>query len=132
MPKQKVFISFDIADRDVKEGLVAQAADPRCPFSFTDNSIKQALTEPWVAEARRLIGGSDFVVVLCGDQTHQAKGVETELQIAKELDKPYALIKATRKYSATRPRSASPAEPMYPATWPTIAALLRGETPQVG
>ena len=129
MAKNKVFICFDIADRDVKQNLVTQAADPSCPFTFTDNSIQQALPDKWVAEARRLIGESDFVIVLCGDQTHQATGVETELRIAKELSKPYALIKATRQYTPTRPRSASPSEPMYPATWPTVAALLRGERP---
>ncbi len=131
MSKKRVFISFDIADRDVKQNLVTQATDPDCPFKFTDNSIQQALPEQWVAEARRLIGESDFVIVLCGDQTHQAKGVEAELQIAKELRKSYALIKATRQCMATRPKSASPAEPMYPATWSTIAALLRGEKPPV-
>ena len=131
MTKTRVFISFDIADRDVKEGLVAQTADPTCPFTLVDNSLQQAVPEKWAAEARRLIAESDYVIVLCGDQTHQAKGVETELQIAKELGKPYALVKSTRKYAATRPKSASPTEPMYPATWPTVAALLRGERPPV-
>lgn len=131
MAKKKVYICFDIADRDVKQNLVTQAADPACPFLFTDNSILQALPEKWVAEARRLIGESDFVIVLCGDQTHQAKGVETELRITKELGKPYALIKATVQYTPTRPKSASPSEPMYPARWPTVAALLRGEKPQL-
>ncbi len=129
MAKKRVFISFDIADRDVKQNMVAQAADPNCPFTFTDNSIQQALPDKWAAEARRLIGESDLVIVLCGDQTHQAKGVETELQITKELKKPYALVKATRQYTPTRPKSASPTETMYPATVPTVSALLRGERP---
>ncbi|MEK6701936.1 MAG: TIR domain-containing protein [Planctomycetota bacterium] len=129
MAKKKVFISFDIADRDVKQNLVTQASDPSCPFTFTDNSIQKSIPAQWVAEARRLIGDSDFVIVLCGDQTHQAKGVETELLIAKDLKKPYALIKATRQYTPTRPKSAGANEPMYPATWPTVAALLRGEKP---
>lgn len=129
MAKKRVFISFDIADRDVKEGLVAQSSDPTCPFTFADNSIQEALPEKWVAEARRLIGQSDFVIVLCGDQTHQAKGVETELQITKELGKPYALITATREYRPARPKSASPTEPIYPSTLATVAALLRGDRP---
>lgn len=129
MAKKRVFISFDIADRDVKEGLVKQSSDPSCPFTFTDNSIQQAIPEKWVAEARRLIAESDYVIVLCGDQTHQARGVETELQITKELKKPYALIKATRTSVATRPKSASPMEPMFSATQATVAALLRGERP---
>lgn len=129
MGKKRVFISFDIADRDVKEGLVKQASDPNCSFTFTDNSLQQAIPEKWAAEARRLIAESDYVIVLCGDQTHQAKGVETELQIAKELKKPYALVKATRTHVATRPKSASPTETMFPATQATVAALLRGERP---
>ena len=131
MAKKKVYICFDIADRDVKQNLVTQAADPNCPFTFTDNSIQQAVPEKWVAEARRLIGESDYVIVLCGDQTHQSKGVETELLIAKELKKPYAFIKATRMHTPTCPKSASPSEPMYPATQATVAALLRGEKPQI-
>lgn len=130
MARQRVFISFDVADRDVKQGLVAQASDPACPFDFIDHSLQNAVPSGWTEAARRLIGQADFVIVLCGDQTHQATGVETELQIAKELNKPYALIRATRLHTATRPKSASPHEPMYPATWPTVAALLRGEKPQ--
>ena len=129
--KKRVFISFDIADLDVKQNLVAQAADPSCPFTFVDNSILQALSEKWVGEARRLIRDSDFVIVLCGVQTHQASGVDTELQIAKELKKPYALIKATRVGIPTRPKSAGPAEPMYAATWNTVAILLRGGWPLI-
>lgn len=129
MAKKIVYIAFDIADRDVKQNLVTQTTDPTCPFTFVDNSIQASFPEKWVAEARKLINESDYVIVLCGDQTHQAKGVETELRMAKELKKPYSLIKATRKYTPTRPRSASPSEPMFSATWSTIAALLRGEKP---
>lgn len=129
MAKLRVYIAFDIADLDVKQNLVTQASDPNCGFTFVDNSIQQALPDKWVAEARRLISLSQHVIVLCGDQTHQAKGVETELQIAKELGKPYSLIKATRKHTPTRPRSASATDPMYPATHATIAALLRGAIP---
>jgi hypothetical protein len=121
---KQVFISFDFADLDVKQGIVAQSKLPNCPFTFTDNSIKEALSGPWVAEAKRLIAASDFVLVICGDQSHQSKGQETEVQIAKELKKPYALVAGTRKYTPTRPPSASPSEPIHPATWPTIAALL--------
>ncbi|MCB9585272.1 MAG: hypothetical protein H6718_07735 [Polyangiaceae bacterium] len=132
MTRSKVFISFDYDhDRSVKEGLVAQSKDPKCPFDFVDHSIKERLSEPWVAEARKLIAASDYVAILCGVQTHQAKGQHIELQLAKELRKPYFLLRASRQRPATRPSSAAPDEVMYPATWPTVAALLRGERPNV-
>lgn len=128
---QKVFISFDYDDLDVKQGLVAQAKMEDAPFEFSDNSIKERLTDGWVAEARKLIGESNFVFVICGEQTHQSKGAETELRLTKEARRPYALISGTRKGTPTRPKSASPTETIYPATWPTLAALLRGERPRI-
>lgn len=115
----------------MKEGLVAQTSDSRCPFEFSDHSIKEVLSGPWVTEARRLIADADCVAVLCGVQSHQSKGQSTELQIAKEVGKSYFLISASRKQPATRPVSASPKELIYPATWPTVAALLRGERPLI-
>lgn len=130
MARPNVFISFDYDDLSVKEGLVAQARDPKCPFDFVDNSIKDVLAERWTAEARRLIGASTFVAVLCGVQSHQSKGQFTELQIAKELGRPYFLLRASRERTATRPKAARSDEPMYAATWPTVAALLRGERPR--
>lgn len=129
MSKPKVFISFDFDDRSVKEGLVAQARDSKCPFDFIDNSIKEPLSERWAAEARRLIVASDCVAVLCGVQSHQSMGQFTELQIAKEVGRRYFLLRAARQQTPTRPKAASPEEPMYPATWPTVAALLGGERP---
>ena len=129
MAKPKVFVSFDYDDRSVKEGLVAQERDPACPFDFADNSITVVLSDGWVAEARRLIAAADYVVVLCGTQSHQSKRQLTELQIAKELGKRHFLLRATREHTPTRPRSARPDEPLYPASWPTVAALLRGEHP---
>lgn len=132
MTRPTVFISFDYDDLSVKAGLVAQAGDPRCPFDFIDNSIREVLTDRWTVEARRLIAASTCVAVLCGVQSHQSKGQFTELQIAKELRRPYFLLRASRDRPATRPKAASPDEPMYPATWPTVAALLRGERPSVG
>lgn len=132
MGRPKVFISFDFEnDRSVKEGVVAQTRVPGCPFDFTDHSIKEPIVSgPWVEEARRLIGEADCVAVLCGRQTHQSNGQLTELQIAKELGRRYVLISATSQHTPTRPKSASPTEPIWPATWESVAALLRGEQPK--
>jgi len=85
--------------------------------------------ERWTAEARRLIAASDCVIVLCGEQTHQSKGVETEIQIAQELDKRYFLLRATRGGTPTRPRHARATDKIWSSRWPTVKTLLEGGTP---
>lgn len=129
MNKMRVFIIFDGALRDVQQELVATAERLKCPFRFLDRTIQKTVPQGLAAGVRHLIAASDFVLVLCGDLTDQARSVEHELRIARELDKPYALIQATGQHDATRPMSVRPDEPMYPATWETVAAILRGEKP---
>ncbi|TMQ04988.1 MAG: hypothetical protein E6J90_50135 [Deltaproteobacteria bacterium] len=124
-----MYIAFDYDDRDVKENLVAQSKLPECPFEIVDSSILQQIPQDWVSVARRLISGSECVLVLCGEQTHQARGVAIELQIAQELGKRYFLLRGTRKGTPTRPRNARASDPVWTFRWPTIHALLDGRTP---
>lgn len=130
MTAKHVYFAFDYdADLDVKKGIIAQSKRENCPFDFEDNSIPRAVTEGWTAEARSRITASDCVIVLCGEQTHQSKGVETELQIAQELGKSYFLLQATRSGTPTRPPNARAKDKIYPSRWPTIRTLLEGGTP---
>ena len=69
------------------------------------------------------------MVVLCGEQTHQSKGVETELQIAQEIGKPYFLLRATRSGTPTPPPNARATDQIWASRWPTIHTLLKGGTP---
>ncbi len=129
MVTKRVYIAFDYDNLDVKEGLVAQSKDPDCPFKLIDNSIREPVSAAWTAEAKRLIASCDYVIVLCGEQTHQAKGVAIELQIAQELDKRYFLIQGTRKGTPTRPKHARADDKIWSSRWPTVLALLEGRTP---
>lgn len=129
MPLKRAYVAFDYDDLDVKENLMAQSKLPECPFELTDASLHKAIPERWVAEARRLIGASDFVIVLCGEQTHQAKGVEIELQIAQETGKRYFLLRGSRKGNPTRPLNARATDKIWTFRWPTIKTLVDGGTP---
>lgn len=130
MTAKRVYFAFDYdADLGVKQGIVAQSKLENCPFDFVDNSISREVPERWTAEARRLIAASDCVIVLCGEQTHQSKGVETELQIAQELEKRYFLLRATRGGTPTRPRNARATDKIWSSRWPTVKTLLEGGTP---
>jgi len=132
MRKPTVYIAFDYDDLDVKESLVSQSRLPDCPFDLRDNSINRHVPAQWSNEARRLIAASDCVVVLCGTQTHQAKGVETELQIAQELGKRYFLLRGTRVGTPTKPRNARETDRIWTFRWPTLQALLENRTPPDG
>lgn len=129
MIKKRVYVAFDYDDLDVKENLIAQSRQSECPFELIDNSINRSVPERWSAEARRRIAACECVIVLCGEQTHQAGGVATELQIAQELRKPYFLLQGTRKGTPTPPRHARADDKIWAFRWPTVEVLVEGGTP---
>ncbi len=129
MVKKRVYVAFDYDDLDVKQNLIEQSKSPDCPFELVDNSINRHVPSQWAAEARRLISASDCVIVLCGKQTHQAKGVGTELQIAQEVGKRYFLLRATRAGEPSRPPNARASDKVWAFRWPTVAALLENRAP---
>ena len=102
--QKRVFISFDYDnDEQVKILLAGQAKNPDSPFEFKDNSVKEHLTGEWKQKVRQRMANIDVVVVLCGTTTHTARGVAEELIIAKELNKPYFLLKAYSNKACTKP-----------------------------
>jgi hypothetical protein len=66
----------------------------------------------------------DQVVVLCGTSTHTASGVDHELKIAKEIGKPYFLLRGYSDKICTKPASST--DTMYDWTWPILKALIGG------
>lgn len=127
--RKKVYIAFDYDDLGVKQNLIAESRRPECPWEFIDKSIKTPIDERWTAEAERLIQSSDLVIVLCGEQTHQATGVAVEIQLAQKLGRRYFLLSGTRTGTPTRPRHTRSDDKIWPYRWPTVQALLMGTTP---
>ena len=127
MAKPRIFISFDYDhDADLKIMLAGQAKLPDSPFDFTDASVKEHLTGDWRAKVKGRISNCDQVIVLCGTSTHTAAGVSHELEIAKELRKPYFLLKGWSDKICTKPSSALGTDSMYNWTWPNLKALISG------
>lgn len=124
---KKVFISFDFDnDSFLKEALVGQAKNPDTPFEIIDQSLKEALTGDWKTKIRPRIQRSDIVVVMCGQKTHTATGVSAELEIAKELGKPYFLLKGYSEKTCTVPKAANASDKMYSWTWDNLKKLIGG------
>ena len=127
MARQKVFVSFDFDnDLTIKMFLVNQSKLEDTPFDIWDSSVKEHMDGDWVAKVKAKIRNVDIVCVLCGEKTHTAKGVAIELQIAKDMGKPYFLLKGYKERTCTKPTTASTADKMYDWTWDNLKTLIHG------
>lgn len=105
--KTRVFISYDYDhDQDLKNLLVGQSRHARSPFHIQDWSIKYA-SKAWRFDARDRIRRVDRVIVICGHHTHQAVGVSAEIEIAREEQVPYFLLRGRKDGWVRRPRGTS-------------------------
>ena len=84
MASKRAFISFDFDhDEDLRTLLVGQAKNPASPFSIADWSVKDPMTGDWISKVRDRIRRTDLTIVICGEHTHTATGVATELRITR-------------------------------------------------
>ena len=125
--KKRVFVSFDYDhDEGAKIMLAGQAKLPDSPFDFTDASVKEHLSGDWKEKVRRRMDNVDLVLVLCGEQTHNANGVTAELMIAQEKSKPYFLLAAYADKTCTKPKATKESDKMYKWTWDNLKGLIDG------
>ena len=128
MATKSAFISFDFDhDLELRDALVAQVKHPDSPFSITDWSVKEPITENWRQNVRDLISRTDLTIVICGEHTHDAAGVAAEVAIAREEGKPYFLLKGRRNKTCTKPKNALKDDKIYKWTWKNLKLLIAGE-----
>ena len=127
-PGQNVFVSFDYDnDARLKDALIGQSRYANSPFNVRDYSMKEAAPQSqWRAEARRRIGLCSVVAVMCGLFTDRAAAVSVEIEIARDLGKPYFLLAGYSDRQCAWPRAATPYDKMYKWTWDNLEALLEG------
>lgn len=121
-----VFVSFDYDhDLDLKTMLVGQAKQDDTPFAIADWSVKNA-SPTWVQDARARIKRVDQVIVLCGNHTGSATGIDVEIKLARELGKPYFLLGGRATGVNQKPRGALSSDKIYDWTWPNLKKLIGG------
>jgi hypothetical protein len=128
--KTRVFVSFDYDnDDDVRKMLLGQAKNRDTLFSFEDWSIKQE-TKGWKEDARKRIRRCEAVIVICGLQTHHAVGVAQEVEIARDEDVPFHLLRGRKIGTCRRPQGTSWMwDTMHDWTWKDIASMC-GHPPE--
>lgn len=125
MATKSVFISFDFDhDNELRGSLVSQAKDQDSPFNITDWSLRKPITEKWKKKVRDIIRRTDLTIVICGEHTHDADGVEAEVTIVQKENKPYFLLKGRRHKTCKKPRSARREDTIHPWRWPTLKKLI--------
>lgn len=81
--KVPVFVSFDYDhDLDLKTLLVNQGRFEDSPFDIADWSVKAA-SPGWKEDARRRIRRVEQVIVICGEFTDTASGVDVEMTMPR-------------------------------------------------
>lgn len=122
---KRVFISFDYDnDKELRATLAGEADKPDSPFQMTDCSVHERLDNNWRKEVRQQIRGADLAIVICGEHTHQAKGVEAELTIAREEGKPYHLLRGRPNKKCNKPANARNIDTIHEWSWDNLEELI--------
>ena len=108
MAKVKVFLSFEFdRDRELQHIFYAQAARGDSCHEIEDYSLKEAYQphndRVWLKKARDQISCSDIVIVVTGQDAHNAPGVEKEVTIAHQEGKDIFQIRPHGKTSGAVP-----------------------------
>jgi len=128
MPNPRAFIAFDYDhDEFLRTALVGQSKHPDTDFDIADWSVKEPFAErDWEKKVRTQIRQADLVIVICGEHTHTATGVATELRIAREEKKPYFLLWGYGEKTCYKPTTALETDKIYKWTWDNVKDLVRG------
>ena len=121
MAVKRAFISFDFHhDEELRDTLIGQANQSDSPFNIEDLSVHERLNRKWRKEVRSRIRKADLTIVICGEHTHDAKGVAAEVTITREEKKPYFLLRGRPDKTCTKPRNARRKDKIHKWTWENL------------
>ena len=116
-----IFVSFEFDKDDELKNNFYEQAKKQTQYRIRNCSLNEAYPdEDWKNKAREAIRGCDVVVVLIGQDTHNAPGVIVETDIARNLGRPIIQVRPQRRsYQGLT----SLGEPIK-GTWKNINAKL--------
>ena len=124
----RIFTAFDFDhDEALRNLLMGQSKHEDTPFEICDWSVKKPFAESnWEAKVRQRIRKCEQVIVICGEHTHSATGVSTELEIAQDEELPYFLLKGYADKTCYKPRAAKATDKIYTWSWDNLKKLIAG------
>lgn len=123
----RAFVAFDYDnDSSLRDLLIGQARHPDTNFEMHDWSVKEPFAPSnWKERVRQKIRACDLVIVLCGERTNSATGVDVEVRIAQEERKPHFLLAGYSNRTCVPPLSAKSTDKIYKWTWENLKSLVR-------
>jgi len=88
----RVFISFAMEDKILRDFLVGQKNNARTKIEFTDYSVKEPWSAAWKTNCRERIKGCSAMIGIVTKNTSAADGQLWELKCAGEEEVPLFLI----------------------------------------
>lgn len=88
----RVFISFAMEDRSLRDFLVGQKRNARTQIDFTDYSVKEPWSSSWKTNCRQRIKSCRGMIGIVTSNTPRADGQLWELKCAVEEGVPLMLI----------------------------------------
>lgn len=77
-------------------------------------------------KARTRIKGVDVVIVICGEHTDTATGVDAELEIAQDEGVNYFLLWGCSGKTCKKAKAAKSTDKIYKWTWDNLKSLIHG------
>lgn len=84
MADKRIFISFAIEDKTLRDLLVGQARNKNSPFTFVDMSVKKPWDSAWKTNCRAKIKSCDGVLAIVTKNSKNADGQLWEVKCAKD------------------------------------------------
>lgn len=81
---KRIFTSFAIEDKTLRDFFTGQARNERVPYELVDMSVKEPWSSSWKTNCRTKIKGCNGVVVLISKHLKNAEGAIWEINCAKE------------------------------------------------
>lgn len=95
--EKKIFISFSMKDRGLRDLFVGQLKHPDIQYKFNDRSVKKPWDKAWKTQCRERIKKCDAVIILVTNNTVEAEGVLWEAKCALAEGIPTKIIYAETK-----------------------------------
>lgn len=85
---KRIFISFAIEDKNLRDLLKGQSRNINTPFEFVDMSVKQPWDSQWKTRCRTRIKSCDGVISIITQNTKNADGQIWEMKCAQQENIP--------------------------------------------
>ena len=121
MPQLNIFVSFEFDKDNSLKNSFYNDAKKHTQHRIRNCSLKEEYPEEiWKDKARQAIRECDIVVVLIGEDTHNAPGVLVETDMAQSMKKPIIQVRPKRK----RYQGVTRLDDPIPWRWKTINRIL--------